>query len=435
MKDLKSMPYTNYAFVLGYGLVGAIDETPAMAAYLSNGTWTSYYFAKTVTVRDGSFSEVLKRDELVARYLTDPETGLMTMHTKTLVNFELNDSGEIKTISFPSINATGKNDKGRLTLDRKYNQPGGDNIPELNETFTYDATLKCIDDAFLTDETIIFDVTLEEDETLDTVSRIQDRINILSVSQLRDGSAPIISLFDMGDGNECAAAITINAAREIDAAEHLFIVNNTTQMLDEYGDEVTAVYGYENGEEKQLILDYDIKVRNLLTDKEETLGSGDLILYTQNASGRVTDAHIIINVGIAKNYLPDVYGDGSLLLPKVNFYTDSANPRRVVKYYFGLVTEKYISQPYGKLVLAKDNTVFPSTLLDRREFSAIVATDDNTAFYRIDQDARKAISESGMADCIVSPSGNFVKRNGDLALVKTVNGIATDVFFITPELQ
>ena len=126
-----------------------------------------------------------------------------------------------------------------------------------------DATLKCIDDAFLTDETIIFDVTLEEDETLDTVSRIQDRINILSVSQLRDGSAPIISLFDMGDGNECAAAITINAAREIDAAEHLFIVNNTTQMLDEYGDEVTAVYGYENGEEKQLILDYDIKVRKM----------------------------------------------------------------------------------------------------------------------------------------------------------------------------
>lgn len=433
MKDLKSMPYTNYAFVVAFGVVDdSFDEIPAMCVYVPQGGWTSYYFAKNVTVRDGGFSETLKREVMADKYLRDADGGL-TKNTRTLVNFELNDNGEIKTISFPFNNATGKNDKGRLTLDRKYNQPGGDNIPETTETFFYDGTLKCIGDAFLTDNTIIFDISLRDDETIQTVDNIQDHIAVIPVSSLRDGTAPAISLFDMGDGNECAAAVTVNATKQGSSSENLFIVNNTEQMLDENGDEVTAIYGFEKGEQRQMILDDDVNIVSFMSGAPEELGSGDLILYTQNAQGRVTDIRIVLNVAMAKNYLPDIYGDGSLMLPKVNFYSDTSNPRQTVRYYYGLVTEKYQNKPYGKLVLARDHTSYPSTLIDRLQFAPMVVTDDQTVFYRIDQSAWHPVSKSSFGEVISAPAGNFVKRVGDLAVIKTVNNIATDVFLISPE--
>ena len=434
VKDLKSMPYQNYAFVLAFGIVDSgFDEIPAMCVYLPQGGWTSYYFAKNVTVRDGGFSETLKRDALVEKYLTDMN-GDLTLNTRTLVNFELNDNGEIRTISFPFNNATGKNDKGRLTLDRKYNQPEGDNIPEINETFKYDKALKCIGDAFLTENTVIFDISLSGDETVQNVDDIKNRISVIPVSMLRDGSAPAISLFDMGDGNECAAAVTINAARAGTVTENLFIVNNTALELDEYGDDVTVLYGYEKGEQKRMVLDDDVSIRNFMSGRTEELGSGDLILYSQNIRGLVTDISIVINVAMAENYLPDVYGDGSLILSKVNFYSDASNPKQVVNYYYGLVTEKYQNKLFGKLVLARDNTVYPTTLLERMSFAPMIVTDDQTVFYRINQRNRHPVQKSDFADVITSPSGNFITRKGDLAVVKTVNNIATDVILISPDL-
>ncbi len=434
MKDLKSMPYYHYAFVIAYGMVREqLDEIPAMCVYLPDEHWESYYFAQNVTVRDGGFSETLKREDLVERYLKDSATGELTLHTRTLVNFALNEENEIATISFPSNNNTGKNDKGRLTLDRKYNQPNGDNIPEEAVTQVYDGKLKRIGDAFLTEQTLVFDVTLNEGESLGEVADIQERIHMIPVSSLRDGSAPVISLFDMGDGNECAAAITVNAVRSANAADPVFVVNNVTNLLDASGNTAIAVYGYQQGEVKRLILDETAEVTHFLTGKPELLGSGDVILYHQNTAQRVTDAQIILNVGMANHYLPDIYGNGSLLLHSVHFYSDESNPRQKIDYYYGLVTEKHATQPYAKLVLARDNTPNPSTLLDKLKVTSMVVTDENTVFYRVDQQGRRALTLSALDDCITATAGSYGIRDGDMALVKTVNGVATDVIFISPE--
>ena len=171
-----------------------------------------------------------------------------------------------------------------------------------------------------------------------------------------------------------------------------------------------------------------------MSGRTEELGSGDLILYSQNIRGLVTDISIVINVAMAENYLPDVYGDGSLILSKVNFYSDASNPKQVVNYYYGLVTEKYQNKLFGKLVLARDNTVYPTTLLERMSFAPMIVTDDQTVFYRINQRNRHPVQKSDFADVITSPSGNFITRKGDLAVVKTVNNIATVVILISPDL-
>lgn len=434
MKDLKSMPYINYAFVIDFGLLEeAFEQTPAMRAYLPDGRLATYHFAETVTVRDGSFSERLKHDAFIEKYLRNTD-GSLSKNTRTLVNYELNEEDEISSISFPFNNDTGKNDKGRLTLDRKYNQPAGENMPQTNAAFSYDAALKCIGDAFLSEDTVIFDVALEESEALQNAKNIQDKIQILPVSALIDGTAPTISLFDMGDGNVCAAAITVNASRLKNAASNLFLVNNTLQALDAEQNEVTEIFGYEKGEQKQMMLADDAVITNLLSGEQDTIGSGDLILYSLDEQAQVTEVQVVLNTAMAKHYLPDVYGNGSMLLPKVNFYSDDSNPKQIVRYYYGLVTEKYQNGSLGKLVLARDNTSYPSTLLERLTFAPIIATNDETVFYRINQEAEIPVTQSDLSDVITAPSGSYGIRTGDLAVVKTVNNLATDVILISPAI-
>lgn len=429
MKDLKSMPYINYAYVISYGYYTELSEQiPAMYAYLSNGQCRSYIFAKNVTVRDGGFQETFKRKVFADRYLKDSVTGDYTMNSNTLVNFQVNDADEISIISFAFTNSSGKNDKGRLTLDRKYNQGEfGSNLPSLDEVFTYDALTMSIGDAFLTTATVIFDISLNIGEKAENISDLKSRIKIIPVSRLEDGSSPNITLFDMGDGNECAAAVTTNVSRTVDACGNLFIVNNTSQTIID-NDIVTSVYGYENGKTKKLILAEDVVITDLLSMVESKLSTGDVILYDQSTGDMVKTISKVMNVANAKYYLPDVYGNGSLLLPRVNFYENKSNLKRVVRYYYGLVTEKHQNKALGKLVLSKNNTPYPGSLEDRLNFSNIIAADETTVYYRINQNGMEL---SSFSDVITSPAGNYTARNGDLALIKTVNNIASDVILIS----
>lgn len=419
MKDINSIPFVCYAYVLQYGyLKEGIEKNLSLKVFLPTGSKDVYKFAKRVTVVSGITRTTMERDKLE-----------LDKYVNSLVNIEKNEKDEIISIAFATPNSTGKNDKGNMTIDRKYNQPQyTENIPTIDEETKYNAKNKSIGDAYLADKIVIFDVAIEDGEKLSSSSYVENRISVITRDSLADGSSPIITLFDMGDGNECAAAITVNAAESLDHNDNLFVVISVRdKMVGE--NHATCVTGYQSNKFKEFILDENAKVTDLLSGKPRQLFSGDAILYSQSADNVVKNISVIMNVGAAQSYLPDVYGDGTLLLPKVNFYSG----KHEINYYFGLVTERHIGNSICKLMLAKDNSPYPTTILEKLQFASLIATDDNTVFYRINAGNRNnPVLQSNIEDVVSATAGTYGIRNSDLALVKTVDGTATDVILISP---
>jgi len=441
MKDLKALPLTAYAFVERYEMDNRFRYDLCLYAnmLLSNGKWEVLEFAKYINLRDSDYHEILNTEDFCDRYLKD-SAGHLTNNTRTLITYKLDSDGKIFEISFPKINGSGKNDKGRLTIDRKYNQRAfGENLPQTNDITCYYTKTGMMGDAFLTDKTVIFDFTLDDKQTLETAAIDEDTVNVTDISSIPNGAAPQIILFDMGDGNECSAVISINLSKVHNNTEHIFLVTYINS-ISVNGESRAKISGYENGEIKMFVTSPDVrieKIPGLSSPDDNYVKPGDVIAYTLQSNGELKTAKVIFNTQKARNYLPNIYGDGSFMPPAVKIYEDLTNPRCEIKYYFGLVTEKREGDKLNKLTLAKNDNnppnSYPFGLEEMLLFNSIIAADEGTVYYRVYKlNDENPIRLSEFSQIIADSVRNCSVRTGDLAFVKTVDGVAVDIITISP---
>jgi hypothetical protein len=264
----------------------------------------------------------------------------------------------------------------------------------------------------------------------------EGQVTVFKTGDIQNNAAPYIMGYDLTDGNEISAALTVDFAKQAEIYGSVGVVTGIADVSFD-GGAAKKIYAVKDGEKVDFILPEDVLAENR-TELEfgNIPRKGDIIEYALDEAGAAAQIAIVFRLSIAKNYMPDFDGDGTADVdsPSVNFYTDSADAANTVKYYYGLAAAQTAGTRFSKIQVNLDDEIISDNAgyISKLPITAMLAANENTNIYNYSENNPNCIKNIRFSDIIVDPTRLGDRRTGDLVFIKTVNGLATDIITVNP---
>ena len=431
-KDVRSSFSSDYGLLYMLLKEKGLNEGLKAKIYTSSGEWKILNFARYVLLRDENNSigdkTGYKTDKLIKHLLGSNQS-------KTdigIVTYTLNEDNEICEFSFAQDNIDLPVDKYRLTRDRIFNQP--DSNGGIINKADYNKNVLSLGDCYFNDETPVF--TILKDTFDKTMLLADEEVTVTAAGSMQNNISSWIFLYDVSDGNEISAALTIGKAVSYDSCGSVSVVTGMSKVSidDEIFDKATVL---KDGELVSCALSENVIISNptgVSYQKNNSVQIGDIIEFTKDASGKISEILLIFRLSEAKDYLPDINKDGinDIADPNVNFYENNLDPKNSVRYYYGLATDRYIGQKFSKLTLNLNDDIISdnATYVSKIPLITILAADEETNLYNYDKNSKVSLIQ--FPDIVIDQTRLGDQRTGDLIFAKTVNGLTTDIVAIHP---
>ena len=250
-----------YAYLVDAAMNDGFETTGQFKIYTSSGE-TSVLTSTERMRLNKSYS--MKASEVIG---TLQVSGSITPQ---LIVYETNSSGEITAIETATDGTgTGAPNKGVFTLNIKKND------------MIYKSASSKLGNVGIDANTIIFDIPASADK--DTT-----KYSIRTKNSLSNDSSYNAMVYDLQE-NYLAKVIIITSSTGTTAAESpIMVVDHLSETQNENGETTDKLYGWQSGEEKNLLA-YDKTVLRKTTEGTSTtlLEKGDIIQYRTNSAGEI----------------------------------------------------------------------------------------------------------------------------------------------------
>ena len=427
-KDVRSSFSTEYGLLYMISKGKGLEEELKAKIYTSKGEWEILNFSNYVLLRDENNSigdkTGYKLDKLTTHLLGNNQA-------KTdigIITYTLNAENEICDFSFSQDNIDMPIDKYRLTRDRIFNQPND------NDSVSFNKNVLSLGDCFFNDDTPVFSILKD---SFDKTMVLEDNeVTVTTAGNIQNNISPYIFLYDVSDGNEASAALTIGSTVSHDAGGSIAIVTGISKVSID-GEIFDKINILKDGEIISYLLSENVIINNptgIKYQRNNTVLTGDIIEFAKDATEKINEISIILRLGEAKNYLPDINKDRTNDIDNlnVNYFENTTDPKNPVKYYFGLATERYSSQKFSKLTVNLNDDIISdnATYISKIPLIAILALNENTNIYNFNTGNKTSLMQ--FSDIIIDQTRLGDQRTGDLIFAKTVNGLTTDIVAIHP---
>ncbi len=250
-----------YAYLVDAAMNDGFETTGQFKIYTSSGE-TSVLTSTERMRLNKSYS--MKASEVIGALQASGSV------TPQLIVYETNSSGEITAIETATDGTgTGAPNKGVFTLNIKKND------------MIYKSASSKLGNVGIDANTIIFDIPASADK--DTT-----KYSIRTKNSLSNDSSYNAMVYDLQE-NYLAKVIIITSSTGTTAAESpIMVVDHLSETQNENGETTDKLYGWQSGEEKN-ILAYDKTVLRKTTEGASTtlLEKGDIIQYRTNSAGEI----------------------------------------------------------------------------------------------------------------------------------------------------
>ncbi len=250
-----------YAYLVDAAMNDGFETTGQFKLYTSSGE-TSVLTSTEKMRLNKSYS--MKASEVIAALETSGSI------TPQLIVYETNSSGEITAIETATDGTgTGAPNKGVFTLNIKKND------------MIYKSASSKLGNVGIDANTIIFDIPASADK--DTT-----KYSIRTKNSLSNDSSYNAMVYDLQE-NYLAKVIIITSSTGTTAAESpIMVVDHLSETQNENGEITDKLYGWQSGEEKNLLA-YDKTILRKTVEGTSTtlLEKGDIIQYRTNSAGEI----------------------------------------------------------------------------------------------------------------------------------------------------
>ena len=250
-----------YAYLVDAAMNDGFETTGQFKIYTSSGE-TSVLTSTEKMRLNKSYS--MKASEVIGALQASGSV------TPQLIVYETNSSGEITAIETATDGTgTGAPNKGVFTLNIKKND------------MIYKSASSKLGNVGIDANTIIFDIPASADK--DTT-----KYSIRTKNSLSNDSSYNAMVYDLQE-NYLAKVIIITSSTGTTAAESpIMVVDHLSETQNENGETTDKLYGWQSGEEKNLLA-YDKTVLRKTTEGASTtlLEKGDIIQYRTNSAGEI----------------------------------------------------------------------------------------------------------------------------------------------------
>lgn len=250
-----------YAYLVDAAMNDGFETTGQFKIYTSSGE-TSVLTSTERMRLNKSYS--MKASEVIGALQASGSI------TPQLIVYETNSSGEITAIETATDGTgTGAPNKGVFTLNIKKND------------MIYKSASSKLGNVGIDANTIIFDIPASADK--DTT-----KYSIRTKNSLSNDSSYNAMVYDLQE-NYLAKVIIITSSTGTTAAESpIMVVDHLSETQNENGETTDKLYGWQSGEEKNLLA-YDKTVLRKTTEGASTtlLEKGDIIQYRTNSAGEI----------------------------------------------------------------------------------------------------------------------------------------------------
>lgn len=250
-----------YAYLVDAAMNDGFETTGQFKIYTSSGE-TSVLTSTEKMRLNKSYS--MKASEVIGALQASDSV------TPQLIVYETNSSGEITAIETATDGTgTGAPNKGVFTLNIKKND------------MIYKSASSKLGNVGIDANTIIFDIPASADK--DTT-----KYSIRTKNSLSNDSSYNAMVYDLQE-NYLAKVIIITSSTGTTAAESpIMVVDHLSETQNENGETTDKLYGWQSGEEKNLLA-YDKTVLRKTTEGASTtlLEKGDIIQYRTNSAGEI----------------------------------------------------------------------------------------------------------------------------------------------------
>lgn len=250
-----------YAYLVDAAMNDGFETTGQFKIYTSSGE-TSVLTSTERMRLNKSYS--MKASEVIAALQASGSI------TPQLIIYETNSSGEITAIETATDGTgTGAPNKGVFTLNIKKND------------MIYKSASSKLGNVGIDANTIIFDIPASADK--DTT-----KYSIRTKNSLSNDSSYNAMVYDLQE-NYLAKVIIITSSTGTTAAESpIMVVDHLSETQNENGEITDKLYGWQSGEEKNLLA-YDKTILRKTTKGTSTtlLEKGDIIQYRTNSAGEI----------------------------------------------------------------------------------------------------------------------------------------------------
>ncbi|MGN1092942.1 MAG: hypothetical protein ACI4RS_04745, partial [Monoglobaceae bacterium] len=250
-----------YAYLVDAAMNDGFETTGQFKIYTSSGE-TSVLTSTERMRLNKSYS--MKASEVIGALQASGSV------TPQLIVYETNSSGEITAIETATDGTgTGAPNKGVFTLNIKKND------------MIYKSASSKLGNVGIDANTIIFDIPASADK--DTT-----KYSIRTKNSLSNDSSYNAMVYDLQE-NYLAKVIIITSSTGTTAAESpIMVVDHLSETQNENGETTDKLYGWQSGEEKNLLA-YDKTVLRKTTEGASTtlLEKGDIIQYRTNSAGEI----------------------------------------------------------------------------------------------------------------------------------------------------
>lgn len=250
-----------YAYLVDAAMNDGFETTGQFKIYTSSGE-TSVLTSTERMRLNKSYS--MKASEVIGALQASDSV------TPQLIVYETNSSGEITAIETATDGTgTGAPNKGVFTLNIKKND------------MIYKSASSKLGNVGIDANTIIFDIPASADK--DTT-----KYSIRTKNSLSNDSSYNAMVYDLQE-NYLAKVIIITSSTGTTAAESpIMVVDHLSETQNENGETTDKLYGWQSGEEKNLLA-YDKTVLRKTTEGASTtlLEKGDIIQYRTNSAGEI----------------------------------------------------------------------------------------------------------------------------------------------------
>ena len=374
----------------------------------TEGTWNTYALAKDYEL-DGTAYYADNAAAFMAEGNEITVNGVKKYVYNTVVAYELNANGEIINIY--------------VTANADENFASDNNTSDV----AYNAATEMYGSKTLTDASIIFAVP-----SIPGTSEPLDEKDVVIANKdvLVDREVYAMTAFNTDDEGVAPILLGYGITGRIDWADNFMVITGKSTRTNADGVVGVLLTGVVAGEEVTLFAStetatkadvYDIKVVNgeIKIDENTVVGDasdleeGDVVLYSVDGAGEATKFVLIQDIAGIEADLANIanFAVGNIKIGTVSV------AGTVYTYYLG-----YVSEAKGnRISIQKDSTVaeFANRKALTVKDSSVVAeldTDHASGLKVYEGDDGSFVADSGLVD-------GQVDKNGDIALIKTVNDV------------
>ena len=451
-KDTKGGLSLNYALLTSIKKNDALSNKCMIKVFTAKGEEKIYPIADTLTLKREPEKTDTFRGSKIASALLGNKKSITTLIP---ISYKLNLNYEINEICYPYNNVNKKPLKQVFTLDRQFN------LPDDSSQAAYNKNIDSIGDIYANEATVVFGVNNVnvDDYIAGTVENVDiGSLSILSRDDIQNGYNGYCEGYSIQTGNDVNMMVLFDPNPKKEIISSFFVVKSIVKSVNKNGDPADKAICYKDGEEAEYFIKADAEIYyddtffKVDNDNKNYFGAvqslekNDLIDFSQNATGEIDKIRIIMRSNRVVNYLPYIYMQQSVVPPvnDLNIMLDAQanHSGEEIKYYYGIITAKNVNAMMNKLTLTVNDLGDGDYNIRKQidngdftydQFSRLTVTlpmPPELRILRLSKNNKLSLASfyELSPDVIIGDT-----KTGDMAFVKTVNGLVSDIFLIGAE--